>query len=179
MPVPRAGIYLQACLDARGGLQRASCWSGGGCSTPALSRPSRRSLGTAWQSRSNSSRTMPCGGSYGPRPWPIAGRRGEGPARSAYREVVGYFEQGLGGVTAPPRDARHARTGRRPPVDSAQSLILLGEFGRMLTYLMLPRPWLRFWTITAGPGGWSLYSAISLVTGDYDRYSNSGQRALP
>ena len=80
-PLSRPRVHLQARPDARGGLRQPACRSGGVCCMPALLRPSRRSPGTGWPSRSNAWRTMPCGGRCGTRPWHTAGRRGRKPWR--------------------------------------------------------------------------------------------------
>ncbi len=52
-----------------------------GAACPHRRRPSRRSPGTAWLSRSNAWLIMPCGAKYGTKPWRTVGRRGRRPWR--------------------------------------------------------------------------------------------------
>ena len=75
-PVPRAGIHLQARPDPRGGLRESAPGAAAGAPRPHCRGPGGALLPTAWPSRWNGWRTMPCGARCGTRPWPTAGRLG-------------------------------------------------------------------------------------------------------
>src|SRR5512132_4009475 len=107
--------------------------SGGERSTPRLSRPLRRQLGTERPSRSNAWPTMPCGGRCETGPSRTCGRQGEkAQARSAHREAVGYFEQALSVLPHLP-ETREQAIDLRLALSSA--LNSSGDFGPPMAYL--------------------------------------------
>ena len=180
-PLPRAGIHLQACPDARGGLRQPPPGAAAGAACPHRRGPGRRSLGTGWPSRSNAWPTMPCGVRCGTRPWRTAGRRGRRPWRG--RPTARPWGTSSR-RSVPFRICRSSATrASRPSISGspcARRSVPSGDFGRILAALREAesladgprRP------SSAGTRSLAFCHSISISMGAYDQAIATAQRAL-
>ena len=99
-------------------------------------------------------------------------------ARSAYREAVGYFEQGLAILRHLPESCDTREQAITLRFDLRNALHPLGEFGRILDHLHAAEALAEVLDDQRRLGWGSLYMAqYFFITGQYDRTVTSSQRA--
>ena len=179
-PLPRARLHLQARPHPRGGLRQPPA---GAAARPP--RPDRRgherSMPTGWPSTSERLAHHALRGEVWDKAVAYCRQAGaKALARSAYREAVACFEQALIALRHLPESRDTLRAGHRSPVRPAQCALSLGELDAILDHLREAETLAEALGRSAPAGaGLRLYVPhISGRSGDQDRASTSGQRAL-